>query len=389
MQRLSARYVFAALIFLTGVITFPSHGADPDRELRNVERAIDEGKDRKVTLEKKAAAIAKNIRNIRKELVKVAHNTQEREEVVSSLERRLNRLEKRLDQKRQALEKRHYQFGNVLAALERLAVTPEETLLVLPARPIDTIRSINLLRIAVPIIESKAYELRRELTIFSSLRAEITRRQEDYAQEKKALERERQQLGGLLKRKQKLGSRTQAESNKERKRLRKLSAQAKSLRELLARLERTQTISTLPLPIEGISSFQSARGTLPLPARGLLIRRYGEKTEFGVPSKGIRIETLKFAQVVAPFDGQVVFAGPFRGYGQLLIIRHTDSYHTLLSGLFRIDSVVGQWVLAGEPVGAMGKPAAGNPTLYVELRHEGYPINLLPWLVAGKDKGSG
>ena len=192
MQCLSARYVFAALILLTGVVAFPSHGADPDRELRNVERAIEEGKGRKVTLEKKAAAIAKNIRNIRKEMVKVARNTQEREEVVSSLERRLNTLEKKLDQKRQALEKKHYQFGNVIAALERLALTPEETLLVLPARPIDTIRSINLIRIAVPIIESKAYELRRELTVFSSLRAEITRRQEDYTQEKKALEKERQ-----------------------------------------------------------------------------------------------------------------------------------------------------------------------------------------------------
>ena len=79
-------------------------------------------------------------------------------------------------------------------------------------------------------------------------------------------------------------------------------------------------MAVLPPPIEGIPSFRSARGTLPLPARGRLVRRYGEKTEFGVQSKGIRIETLKSAQVVAPFDGQVVFAGPFRGYGRLLII---------------------------------------------------------------------
>lgn len=389
MQRLSARHVFAALILLAGVIAFPAHGEDPDRELRDVERAIEEGEGRKASLEKKAAAIAKNIQGIRKEMVKAARNTQEREEVVSSLERRLDALEKKLDEKRRALEKKHHQFGNVLAALERLAVTPQETLLVLPARPIDTIRSINLIRIVVPRIESKADALRRELTVFSSLRAEITRRQEDYVQETKALEKGRQQLGRLLKRKQKLGSRTRAESKKEQERLRKLVAQAKNFRELLARLERAPAMAVLPPPTEGIPSFRSARGTLPLPARGRLVRRYGEKTEFGVPSKGIRIETLKSAQVVAPFDGQVVFAGPFRGYGRLLIIRHTEGYHTLLSGLFRIDGVVGQWVLAGEPVGAMGRPAAGNPTLYVELRHEGHSINLLPWLAAGRDKVSG
>ncbi|MCE2509587.1 MAG: peptidoglycan DD-metalloendopeptidase family protein [Alphaproteobacteria bacterium] len=386
-QRLNTRYFFAALLLLTGVSAFPAHGEDPDRELRDVERAIEEGKGRKATLEKKAASLARNIRGIRKEMIKAARNTQEREEVVVSLKEHLDTLEQRLDEKRQALRKKHYQFGNVLAALERLAVIPEEILLVLPARPVDTIRSINLIRFAVPKIESKAEELRRELTVFSSLRAEMVRRRGDYLQETKALDKERRQLGQLLKQKQQLESKTRAESKKEQERLRKLGTQAKNLRELLARLEHSQV--ALKPPIEGISSFRAARGTLPLPARGRLIRRYGEETEFGVPSKGLYIETLKSAQVVAPFDGQIVFAGPFRGYGLLLIIRHSEGYHTLLAGLFRIDGAVGQWVLAGEPVGAMGRPAAGNPTLYVELRREGQAINLLPWLATGREKVSG
>ena len=70
----------------------------------------------------------------------------------------------------------------------------------------------------------------------------------------------------------------------------------------------------------------------------------------------------------------MVFAGPFRGYGQILIIGHGDGYHSLLAGLDRIDSSVGQWLVAGEPVGTM-PDGAGKPRLYLELRHDNQPIN--------------
>lgn len=375
------------LVFIALVLAFPAWGEDPGKELRDVERAMEEGLDRKATLEKKADALARNIRKIRKGMISTARNAQQREENVSSLEKRLGELESKLTDRRRALRQRHQQFGNVLAALERLAILPPETLLVLPAHSIDTIRSIQLIRNTVPKIESKADALRRELAIFSSLRAEIVRRQDDLVLETKALAGERKQLGRLLSRKQALEKKTRAESKKEQARLRKLGEQAKDLRELLARLERASG-AVAPLP-EGIGSFRAARGLLPHPARGRFVRRYGEATELGVPSKGIQIETRKSAQVIAPFDGQIVFAGPFRGYGRLLIIRHSEGYHTLLAGLFRIDGAVGQWVLAGEPVGIMGQPAYGRPTLYVELRHKGQSINPLPWLAAGKNKVSG
>ena len=106
-------------------------------------------------------------------------------------------------------------------------------------------------------------------------------------------------------------------------------------------------------------------------------------------SKGITIETRADAQVVTPYDGEVVFAGRFRGYGQLLIIQHGEGYHTLLAGFSRIDSVLGQWLLAGEPVGVMGRGSNGNPALYVELRRNGDAINPLPWLAASDRKVSG
>jgi septal ring factor EnvC (AmiA/AmiB activator) len=134
--------------------------------------------------------------------------------------------------------------------------------------------------------------------------------------------------------------------------------------------------------------FSRAQGDMPFPARGRVVVRFGQTDQTQSLSKGISIETRPDAQVIAPYNGQIVFAGPFRGYGLLLIIEHGEGYHTLLAGMARIDGTVGQHLTIGEPVGVMGQ-GEGKPLLYVELRHNGQPVNPLPWLTARKAKVSG
>jgi len=127
-----------------------------------------------------------------------------------------------------------------------------------------------------------------------------------------------------------------------------------------------------------------------MPVRGQLVLAYGQRA-IGADSvsKGISIQTRTQAQVVAPYDGQIVYAGEFRGYGQILIIEHGGRYHTLLAGLERIDAGAGQWILAGEPIGVMGSSQEQFPELYLELRHAGQPVNPLPWLATTDDKVQG
>ncbi|HVH83031.1 MAG TPA: peptidoglycan DD-metalloendopeptidase family protein, partial [Steroidobacteraceae bacterium] len=139
-----------------------------------------------------------------------------------------------------------------------------------------------------------------------------------------------------------------------------------------------------------IRRMSEAQGRLTLPARGEIVQEFGQSGDYGAASKGVTIRARPGAEVVAPYDGQVVFAGPFRGYGPILIIEHTEGYHTLLAGLSRIDAAPGQWVLAGEPVGVMGEQRDGDgPALYVELRRNGRPIDPLPWLALHSGKVSG
>ncbi|CAA7617738.1 Membrane-bound metallopeptidase [Magnetospirillum sp. SS-4] len=141
-------------------------------------------------------------------------------------------------------------------------------------------------------------------------------------------------------------------------------------------------------PVKSEVPFSQSRGKLLFPARGKVVEGFGRTNEVGHVNKGISILTRKAAQVIAPIEGQVVFAGPFRGYGLLLIIEHSEGYHTLLAGMAQLDCSVGQRLAAGEPVGVMGQDDA-KPKLYVELRRSGQPVNPLPWLMAQKSKASG
>ena len=163
-------------------------------------------------------------------------------------------------------------------------------------------------------------------------------------------------------------------------------AREQTEREARTRAETTRLALARP---DNIRPFPESPAGLRIPARGRIVLRYGQTRGEGGSSKGINIRARSGAQVVAPYDGQVVYAGPFRRYGQILIIEHGGRYHTLLAGLDRVQAVVGQWLLAGEPVGVLGSPQSGHPELYFELRRAGLPINPLPWLATTGDKVRG
>ena len=156
-------------------------------------------------------------------------------------------------------------------------------------------------------------------------------------------------------------------------------------------------LSASPGRIKPALPFATAHAKLPLPAQGRRVLAFGERTQYGANSKGMVIETRSGAQVTAPCDGWIVYAGEFRSYGQLLIINAGDGYHVLLAGMSQIDAQPGQFVLAAEPIGTMSGPVktgqasvqTNAPVLYVEFRKDGRPIDPDPWWVAGQQKVQG
>jgi murein hydrolase activator len=135
--------------------------------------------------------------------------------------------------------------------------------------------------------------------------------------------------------------------------------------------------------------FGNSQGLLPFPVQGRTLIRFGQTDRDGTASKGMHIETRQGAQVVSPCDGAVLYAGPFRSYGQLLIIDPGGGYHVVLAGIDRIQVIQNQAVLAGEPIAVMateprsGEKTSARPILYVEFRREQQSIDPAPWWSAG------
>lgn len=384
-------------------------------KLREVEKALEKERGESEQLRQKAKALAEEMEKLKAELVAAAREAQGHEETLIGLEGRLAELKGQENVKLAALERRRGQMTDVLAALERMAWSPTEALIAQPAHPADAVRTAILLRAAVPRIENEAASIRNQLTELASLRAGMAKQRERIGSVAVKLDNETGRLNSLLKRKGELQVRTEAESAEAERRVAKLATEASDLRDLLARLEnerkeREAALRAKPTPDKSTAgksapeklaalpparpgapsgkSFTAARGTLPYPARGRVVFGFGEANTVGHTQKGLSIETRAAAQVIAPYDGHVVFAGQFRGYGLLLIIEHGEGYHTLLAGMDRIDAAVGQTLVAGEPVGIMAQ-SDEKPTLYVELRQNGQPINPVPWLTAQKDKTNG
>ncbi len=376
-----------------------------------MERRIEASRAREATLQEEAKKLEAEVGKLRDEQIQAARAAQEHEALLSRLEQRLDELRAEAESRSASLHRRELQMHGTIAALQRLARNPPETLLIATAEPIDAVRGAMLLKAAIPAIQLRARSLRQEIDGLERVRAEIGGEMERFTQANAGLARERKRLETLLAAKSAMQSKTVAQYGQAAKQVAALTEKAATLRELFERLEEAApppppvrpsmappgrpdpapapahppALRTEPPP-QGVRSFP-ADGAVTMPVQGRLMERYGQATAFGGTSKGLSFATREAAQVVAPYDGRIMFAGPFRGYGQILIIEHRGGYHTLLAGLQRVDGQVGQWVLAGEPVGVMG--SEGTPTLYVELRRSGQPINPLPWFAADTNKVRG
>ena len=372
----------------------PQSESDARQGLSRVEKDLAASEKRKAELDRQAAAQSQELGDLRAKLVSAGQATRQNEATLSGVEERLAVLEGEAEAKRQALAMQRAHLTALLAALQRLALDPPVALVALPQPPLDTVRGAIAMGGTVPAIASEASALKVELASLAEADAAVRRQRALIEDASGRLLAERHDLDALIERKAALEQRTEAERKLEDARLAKLASAAKDLRELIQRLEaqrlaeekgraRAEPIASRSAsgPVGEVAAAAGA-GARTIPASGKLLASYGQTDEYGAVTRGLTIETRPDAVVVAPDGGRVLFAGPFRGYGLILIIEHSGGYHSLLAGLGRIDATVGRTVAAGEPVGTMGHDPDRNPSLYFELRRSGQPTNPQPWLVA-------
>ncbi len=313
--------------------------------------------------------------------VRVAANAQDREDQLTAAELAVVTAAREQTRVEEQIKTASINLKEVLAAVERVAIQPPDSALIGPQSIDDSVRAAIALRAMVPPMQAKLAAFRRLLVDLAELHQQNLVRRDQAKVAQRELEVARLALAALPPPETDPAAQSLAVRRADR-----AAARAESPSELLSGLKNSGNEATggYTAPLAVASGSSQITGAALMPARGKVVRLFGVASGDPLTSRGLSIATRSKAEVVAAAEGRVVFAGPFRGYGQLLILEHPGGYHSLLSGLGNITTAVGRDVLAGEPVAVMGDDTA--PLLYIELRRDGQPVDPMPWLAA-RSKG--
>ncbi|WP_370103401.1 murein hydrolase activator EnvC family protein [Bradyrhizobium yuanmingense] len=378
-------------------------------------------------LKAEITALGQDRTQLNQQLIDTAANVRAVETKIDEAEARLRTLNGREQQMRASLDSRRADIVEVLAALQRAGRRTPPALLVRPEDALQSLRTAMLLGAVVPELRGRAEKIASELGELVALRRTIATERDQLASDRDKVRNDQARLTALIEERQRQQSAREKDLDAESARAIALSRQVGDLQGLIAKME--QDLQTAARAAEKAAeaarqaeaklaaanaaasakqgpgafkdksrttpaiAFASAKGLLPFPVNGNKIRDFGGSDGVGGVQKGISLATKPGAQVTTPCDGWVVYAGPFRSYGQLLILNAGGGYHVLIAGMERISVNIGQFVLTGEPVATMGSTSqvasilatnASQPVLYVEFRKDGTPIDPGPWWAANE-----
>ena len=394
-----------------------------ETELRGVEETLQASEEQRRKIEAEIEAIKADRLRLNSALIDTAARVKGDEARVSGFEAQLRSMVGSEDAIRRSLESRRLVIADVLASLQRLGRTPLPAMLVRPEDVLESIRASMLLGAVLPELRGETEALATDLADLLNLRKAITVSRDGLTKHAASLEGERLRLGKLMAAKRDVLRDAESAMGAERTRASELAKTATSLKDLIGKMENEIAASqhaadaarraevAQKLAAEADSAdiqkkvaagafkdaarlqpaipFTDARGLLPVPVSGQVVKAFGAPDGFGGFEKGNFYRTLRQASVVSPTDGWISYAGPYRTYGQLLIINAGGGYYVVLAGMSSVNVDAGQFVLAGEPVAFMGEKSArsaaaivvgiSEPVLYVEFRKDGIPIDPGPW----------
>lgn len=381
--------------------------AQREQDLQALQAEQQRAAEAEAKLKTDIAAISEDRRKLNEALIETAANIRAAESRIAAGEARRTTLNDQESTIRRSLAGRRAVIAEVLAALQRIGHRPPPALMVRPEDALQSVRTAMLLGAVLPGMRAEAETLTADLAELVRVRDEIAAERDRAARDLETLSNDRRRMALLVAERQKRQTEAEAALDGERERMTALARQAGSLKELIAKLDADIAARALP-DVNGTAptnrpnstvfkdpgrltpsiAFASAKGALPMPVNGVRLREFGSADGVGGTEKGLSLATRVAAQVTAPCDGWVVYSGPFRSYGQLLILNAGGGYHVLLAGMERISVDLGQFVLTGEPVAVMGgAPQAASlvavgssqPVLYIEFRKDGTPVDPGPW----------
>ena len=337
---------------------------------------------------------------LRKKMIITARKIQQAESALSSNENRLRELRVRYQKQILAFKEKYQHLTGALAAIEKLSQNPNTAFFLHPGKPSDAVQSSMVLNYIVGELDNRTKKVRQDLKTLNLVRLQVLEKTENIRTQIASLDSRRLELETLSNQKNTEMQQAIALSKKRQSDINTLSQKTKSLQDLITTLEeqsmqeqtalakRKASGKTAPTKLTPKDKTQPdtqtfagrsfpRKGGLIAPAHGKISSRFHQIDELGQRTTGIRVQTRHNAQVVAPYDGKVVFTGHYAKYGNMIIIKHSGGYYSILAGMDNPDAFNGQWLLAGEPIGTMGTLA---PELYIEIRRKDRAVNPLNWI---------
>jgi septal ring factor EnvC (AmiA/AmiB activator) len=383
-----------------------------DEKLKSARDEQRKSTETEAALKREIEQIGADRRKLNQDLIDTAGRLRGVESRVVAAQERLKPLDDNEHSIRKSLDGRRAVIGEVLAALQRIGRRPPPALIASPEDALQSVRTAMVLGAVLPEMRHEVEALANDLSALLAVRKKIDAERDQLKTEVAALDGERARMTALVEERQKQISDREKALDAERARAGNLARDVDNLKDLIAKLEqgldpaardareaaRSDSRPALsafrdPGRLAPAVAFASLRGQVPIPVNGVKMKDFGAPDSSGGAEKGVSIATRAGAQVTAPADGWVVYAGPFRSYGQLLILNVGGGYHVLLAGMERISVDLGQFVLTGEPVAVMGNGShiaavlatgSSQPVLYVEFRKDGVPVDPGPWWAAGE-----
>jgi len=382
----------------------PQRGPEPeDAEASRVayERAVAEQKLaalRSAELEAEASAAVDAVDRTAREAAAVAAQIQGAEAGLLAAETRIALLGEQNRALRLALAERQRPLMQLTASLQNLSRRPTMLAIMQPGSVEDVVHLRAMLDTALPQIRGSTADLRADIARSRALRAEAEREAAKLRSEEALLGERKTELANLEARQRIASRETSGAAAREAERALALAEEARDLDSLVDQFGRAGALraelAALSGPIlrpnrpaearqanaPGAAAIVDAGGApkgYRLPVNGQTVAGFGAPTGAGTFSSGLTLAPRGGAQAVSPAAGRVAFAGPYRGYGQIVVIEHEGGWTSLVTGLARADVAVGEVLLAGSPLGIA---APVDPRVTVELRRRGEPVNPLDFL---------
>ncbi len=385
---------------------------DPSTKLGQVEQNLKISKDRQTVLTADIEAAVKAQAEISDKLIALAKNLESQQNAVQKADTKIQKLAAESVIIRSNLAEKEDQLSELLAGLQRLEQNPPPALVVEPKNILQALRGAMMFGAVVPEMRDQALDLQTKLQRLVAISTETQEARKSQEEALTALHASEDELVKLQADQKTLALASAQDLETEKLRAADLATQAKSLKQLLVALEeekkRVEAVKTAEakaqeqaekLKREALAKpgmvFTLSKGKLEYPVQGTILKQFGADNGLGRTLDGLAVSTMAEANVISPVDGRVEFAGPFRSYGQLLILNAGEGYLVLLAGMKQISAEIGQSVKAGEPLGRMGEGPSSvaligsetdnaHPVLYVEFRKNNDPVDPSPWWIGGR-----